>query len=33
MAVQDRYRPFLEDQREVFDALISEDWETSFSAA
>ncbi len=33
MPVQDRYTSFLEDQREFFDALISEDWETYFSAA
>ena len=28
MAVQDRYQTFIRDQREMFDALISEDWET-----
>src|SRR3546814_18303278 len=28
MAVQDRYQTFVQDQREMFDALITEDWET-----
>ncbi len=31
MAVQNRYQTFLEDQREFFDTLITEDWETYFS--
>ena len=31
MPVQDRYQTFVEDQREFFDALITEDWETYFS--
>lgn len=28
MAVHERYREFMSDQREFFDALISEDWES-----
>jgi 2-polyprenyl-3-methyl-5-hydroxy-6-metoxy-1,4-benzoquinol methylase len=32
MAVQDRYQTFLRDQREMFDALITEDWETYLNA-
>lgn len=28
MAVQDRFRTFVSDQREFFDTLITEDWET-----
>ncbi len=31
MPVQDRYKQFLPDQREFFDSLITEDWETYFS--
>ncbi|HZV62100.1 MAG TPA: class I SAM-dependent methyltransferase [Methylophilaceae bacterium] len=31
MSVHDRYRQFVSDQREFFDSLISEDWETYFS--
>ena len=31
MSVQDRYKTFLEDQREFFDALVTEDWDTYFS--
>ena len=33
MTVHDRYRNFLEDQRQFFDALVTEDWETYFSAS
>lgn len=33
MAVQDRYRTYLADQREFFDALITEDWGTYASAS
>jgi 2-polyprenyl-3-methyl-5-hydroxy-6-metoxy-1,4-benzoquinol methylase len=33
MAVQDRYKSFLNDQRQFFDELITEDWETYFSDA
>ena len=33
MAVQDRYPTFLENQREFFDALITEDWDSYASAA
>jgi 2-polyprenyl-3-methyl-5-hydroxy-6-metoxy-1,4-benzoquinol methylase len=32
MAVQDRYKQFLPDQREFFNSLITEDWETYSSA-
>ena len=31
MPVQERYQIFLKDQREFFDALITENWETYFS--
>ena len=33
MPVQHKYQRFLEDQREFFDLLITEDWETYFSAS
>lgn len=33
MAVQNKYNTFREDQREFFDALISEDWESYSSAS
>ncbi len=33
MAAQDRFPYFVEDQREFFDSLITEDWETYFSAS
>lgn len=31
MSVQDRFKAFVSDQREFFDALIVEDWDTYFS--
>ncbi len=33
MPIQDRYQTFLDDQREFFDSLITEDWETYFSSS
>lgn len=33
MAVQDKFREYMPDQREFFDRLITEDWETYFSSA
>jgi 2-polyprenyl-3-methyl-5-hydroxy-6-metoxy-1,4-benzoquinol methylase len=31
MVVQDRYQTYLDDQREMFDAMVTEDWKTYLS--